>query len=111
MDDHTVNLLQDINSWPQMPDESRVSHIFREENYLTNFITVGSSKRIATEYVMNNLLSELYALLKLNGRRCESNISFLLLNEPQKISGGDFKALANGPGHTNTPHELKWTRK
>jgi len=47
-----------------------VSHIIREENAPTDFMTVRVSKGIATEYIMSNLSSKLNNLINLDGTRC-----------------------------------------
>ena len=49
VDSYTANLLQDINSWLQMHDNQRVSHILCEGNSPADFMTVVGSKRIAVE--------------------------------------------------------------
>ena len=44
VDGYSANLLQDINSWLQMLNERRVSHILREGNSLADFMAVGGSR-------------------------------------------------------------------
>ena len=72
VDGYAANLLQGINSWLQLLNEQRVSHILCEGNSLADFMAVGGAKRLAAEYIMSNQPSELYTLLKLDGKNYET---------------------------------------
>ena len=60
-----VHVQRDIKPWIQMVEEHKVTHILRERNMTTDFMTVGGFKGIEVEYGMSNLPSELYNLIKL----------------------------------------------